>query len=66
MPKLKTNKGAAKRFRFTKKGKIKFGHAFAGHLLSCKSRKRKRRLRKATFVGHTEAHKFRSMLPYGA
>ena len=44
MPKLKTHKGAAKRFKKTGTGKIKRHHAFARHILTSKSRSRKRRL----------------------
>ncbi len=44
MPKLKTHKGAAKRFRLTATGKIKRGHAYARHILTKKSTKRKRHL----------------------
>ena len=48
MPKLKTNKGAKKRFRITARGKILFSRTGKGHLLSSKSAKRRRHLRKAT------------------
>jgi len=44
MPKLKTHKGAAKRFRLTATGKVKCGHAYARHILTKKSTKRKRHL----------------------
>ncbi|MCC6466356.1 MAG: 50S ribosomal protein L35 [Planctomycetes bacterium] len=47
MPKMKTHKGAAKRFKVTKKGKIKHYNAGHTHLMSGKSRKRKRRMRKS-------------------
>ena len=49
MPKLKTHKGAAKRFKKTGTGKVKRRHAFARHILTSKSRSRKRRL------GHSES-----------
>ena len=45
MPKIKTNRAAAKRFRKTASGKIKCGHAFKSHILTKKSTKRKRGLR---------------------
>ena len=44
MPKMKTHKGAAKRFKFTAKGKIRRNRAYAGHLFISKSAKQKRRL----------------------
>ncbi len=46
MPKIKTNRGAAKRFSKTASGKIKRGHAFTSHILTPKTRKNKRQLRK--------------------
>ena len=48
MPKLKTHSGAKKRFNLTKSGKVKRAHAFKSHILTKKSQKRKRGLRKAT------------------
>ena len=65
MPKLKTKKGVAKRFKITKSGRIKKRSANRGHLLSKKSSKRKRKLRKAGYLTLTEAKKIRRMLPYG-
>jgi large subunit ribosomal protein L35 len=50
MPKQKTNRSAAKRFKLTGKGKVKRHKAYATHLLGPKSRKRKRQLRKAAIV----------------
>lgn len=50
MPKMKTHRGAAKRFKVTGSGKIKRGRAFASHLTGKKSSSRKRRLRKSTLV----------------
>lgn len=50
MPKLKTNKSAKKRFKLTKKGKVRRHKAYAGHLMSGKSAKRKRNLRQAGLV----------------
>lgn len=65
MPKLKTNKGAAKRFKFTKTGKIKKRSAGRGHTLGKKSRKRKRQLRKSGYLSPREEKKIRRLLPYG-
>lgn len=50
MPKQKTHKGAAKRFKVTAKGKVKRGHAGHSHILTKKTTKRKRKLRKSTLV----------------
>ena len=52
--KLKTHRGAAKRFRRTASGKIKRNHAYARHILTKKSRHRKRKLRKSTLVAKSE------------
>jgi len=64
MPKLKTNKGAVKRFRKTKTGKFKRSRAFSSHLLSAKDRKRKRGLRKSALVFKGDVKKISGMLPY--
>ncbi len=50
MPKLKTHRGAAKRFRLTGTGKVRRGKAYANHILTKKSPKRKRNLRKQVLV----------------
>ncbi len=50
MPKLKTHRGAAKRFSVTAKGNVKRSKAFASHILTKKTTKRKRTLRKSTLV----------------
>ena len=65
MPKLKTKKGVAKRFKITKSGRVKKHSANRGHLLSKKSSKRKRKLRRSSYLTNTEAKKIRRMLPYG-
>ena len=65
MPKLKTRKSVAKRFRFTKKGKIKKKQAGLRHILGKKSRKRKRKLRKTSYLSKVEAKRIRTLLPYG-
>ena len=65
MPKLKTHKGAAKPFRTTATGKIKRGHAFARHILTKKSSKRKRQLDIDVLVSEADESRIKSMLPYG-
>lgn len=63
--KLKTHKGAAKRFKLTKNGKVIRGHAFARHILTSKDSKRKRRLDQTTTVSAADVRHVRAMLPYG-
>ena len=65
MPKLKTHRGAAKRFRSTSSGKLKRNHAYASHILTKKNRKRKRRLRHGTLISSADRRKTRALLPYG-
>lgn len=65
MPKLKTRKSVAKRFRLTKSGKIKRGKAGRRHLLGGKTSKRKRQLSKSGLVSSVEADTIKRMLPYG-
>ncbi len=62
MPKLKTNKSAAKRLRVTKNGKIKRFRAGKRHLLSSKSTKRKRRLRKAVMAKPLDVRRLKRLL----
>jgi len=62
--KLKTHKGAAKRFKVTATGKIKRRHAFARHILTKKSAGRKRKLGSATILDKSEVKTVRDMLPY--
>lgn len=64
MPKLKTHKGAAKRFRKTASGKIKRGHAFMRHILTSKSSKSKRHLDLDTMVDKADLPKVKRMIPY--
>ena len=64
MPKLKTHKGAAKRFRLTATGKIKRGHSHARHILTKKSTKNKRHLRGAVTVDKTNMGHMAQMLPF--
>ena len=63
MPKLKTNKSAAKRFKVTKTGKVKHSRAFGGHLATGKSGKRKRFLKKPDLVHSGNMYQVRRMLP---
>ncbi|HLF18916.1 MAG TPA: 50S ribosomal protein L35 [Candidatus Omnitrophota bacterium] len=65
MPKLKTNKSAAKRFRRTKWGKIKKRSANRGHILSKMSSKAKRKLRRSSYLSKADEKKIRRLLPYG-
>lgn len=65
MPKLKTHKGAAKRFRLTATGKIKRGHSHARHILTKKAAKRKRQLDVDTLVSEGDQKRVEAMLPYG-
>ena len=65
MYKLKTHRGARKRFKLTGTGKIKRGHAFARHILTKKNRNLKRKLAKAAILDKADAPKVRGMLPYG-
>ena len=64
MPKLKTKKGAKKRFKITKTGKVKRAKQGKRHILTKKSRKRKRNLGKSTTVDKTFEKKIKSLLPY--
>ena len=64
MPKLKTHKGASKRFKVTANGKIKRSKAFGAHLLTKKSSKRKRGLKQSTLVAKSEFKKMKELLPY--
>lgn len=64
MPKMKTHRGAAKRFKITGTGKIKKANAFKSHILEKKSSKRKRNLRKSGLVAAADAKRFKTLLPY--
>jgi large subunit ribosomal protein L35 len=65
MPKLKTNRAAAKRFRFTKNGKIKRASSHLRHKLSKKSPLRKRNLGGTTLVHESDMDRIIQLLPYG-
>jgi large subunit ribosomal protein L35 len=62
MPKIKTNKSAAKRFKLTATGRIKRNKAYHSHILTKKSSKRKRQLRKATYVSKSDYRKIRILI----
>jgi large subunit ribosomal protein L35 len=65
MPKLKTHKGAAKRFRLTATGKVKRGHSHARQILTSKTTKRKRQLDIDGLVSDADEKPTKRMLPYG-
>jgi large subunit ribosomal protein L35 len=62
MPKMKSNRGAAKTFRVTGTGKIKRSKAYKSHILTTKSTKRKRNLRKATLVSDADSSRVKQMI----
>lgn len=64
MPKVKTNRGAAKRFKTTGSGKIVRNKAFSSHILTKKSTKRKRSLRKSTLVDSANSKQIARLIPY--
>ncbi|MCS7026794.1 MAG: 50S ribosomal protein L35 [Bryobacteraceae bacterium] len=64
MPKLKTHKGASKRFKVTGTGKIMRRHSFARHILTTKSPARKARLTQSVVMDPADVPKVRGMLPY--
>ncbi|PWG61099.1 50S ribosomal protein L35 [Sediminicurvatus halobius] len=64
MPKIKTNRGAAKRFTKTASGRFKRAHAYHNHILTKKDAKRKRKLRASTLVSEQDTAMVRRLLPY--
>ncbi len=64
MPKMKTKRGAAKRFKATGTGKLKRGKAYTSHILTSKSTKRKRGLRQAGMVDASDHKGIKRILPY--
>jgi len=66
MPKMKSKRGAAKRFRVRASGSIKRASAYMRHILTKKSTKRKRQLRRSSAVHSTNTRAIRSMLPYSS
>ena len=64
MPKLKTHKGASKRFKKTGTGKVVRNHAFARHILTSKTRSRKRKLKRDELADPSDQAKLQRMIPY--
>ena len=64
MPKMKTSRAAAKRFKVTGSGKLVRNKAYKSHILTKKSQKRKRNLRKATITDATNVKSMKKILPY--
>ncbi len=64
MPKLKTNRGAAKRFKKTGTGKVKAKRAFARHILTKKATQRKRILRSPKYIEKSDAKGLKRLIPY--
>ena len=64
MPKMKTHRGAAKRYKATGGGRNRRNKAYASHILTKKSTKRKRNLRKSTLIAECDTKAVRRMLPY--
>ncbi len=62
--KIKTHRGAAKRFKLTASGKVKRGQAFRSHILNKKSTKRKRGLRKTAYASTANASVIKKLIPY--
>jgi large subunit ribosomal protein L35 len=62
MPKTKSNRSASKRFRLTATGKVRRNHAFGRHILTKKTRKRKRNLRHTTLVSAADARRIKQLL----
>lgn len=64
MPKIKTHRGASKRFSLTGRGKIRRNKAYASHILTSKTQKRKRKLRKAAILDPSDHAGIRKLIPY--
>ena len=64
MPKMKTSRSAAKRFKLTGNGKLKRNKAYKSHILTKKTTKRKRNLRKAAMTDKTNVKNMKKILPY--
>lgn len=65
MPKMKTNRAAAKRFKRMKSGRVKRSKAYRGHLSASKPTKRQRHLRQSTYVSTADGYRVKLMLPNG-
>ena len=66
MPKMKSHRGAAKRFKSTASGRFKRGKAYKSHILTKKTTKRKRKLDTPTLISDSDQRKVERMLPYGS
>jgi large subunit ribosomal protein L35 len=64
MPKMKTNRGAAKRFKVTAKGKVVYSKSHSNHILTKKTTKRKRSLRKAGIINKSNTAMIKRLIPY--
>ena len=64
MPKMKTHSATSKRFKKLKSGKVKYTRAFRRHLLTKKTSKRKRDLRRSAYICTSDMSHFRRLLPY--
>ena len=64
MPKIKTHRGAAKRFKVTGSGKVQRKRAYLRHILSTKTRKQKRRLRQSALIAATDVKAIKRLIPY--
>jgi large subunit ribosomal protein L35 len=64
MPKMKSHRGAAKRFRKTASGRLKFAQTNRNHILTKKTTKRKRQLRRPKYAASGDAKKIEQLLPY--
>ena len=64
MPKMKTHRGAEKRFSLTGTGKVKRSKVFASHILTSKTTKRKRNLRKGAILDKTNEREIKKLIPY--
>ena len=64
MPKQKTHRGAAKRFKLTKRGLVKRAKAYKRHILNKKTRKTKRNLRRTAYVSECYANTIKKLVPY--
>ncbi|NLP48528.1 MAG: 50S ribosomal protein L35 [Clostridiales bacterium] len=64
MPKLKTHSGAKKRFKISKNGKAMRSHAYKSHILTKKTSKRKRKLRKTVVADTTNQKQIKRLIPY--
>jgi len=64
MPKIKTHRGAAKRFSLTGSGRVKRSKAYASHILTSKTTKRKRNLRKSAILDTADEREIKKLIPY--